>query len=107
MTVDEIKSRIAALADQHKKESDDEFSYLYELEAYELIIGYMADHHLTFGDYDIKGLHQGAEEYEFDRAEILADMQLEVLNEQSSLDIHPDIRLLFEFHKKSFWPDTQ
>jgi hypothetical protein len=106
MTIQEIKNQIEQLALKHHSEQDDELAYLFEMKADELILQYLVSNNITAGNYDLLGLLNNNEEYEDNRTEIIADLQLEVLMDPAPFNVHPDLKELYTFYQATFWPDN-
>ena len=107
MTIQEIKDIIIDLAAKHKQEEEDEFAFCHENEAEDLILAYLVANKIKLGDYDLKGLLEYHEEYEENRSDIMGDLQLDLMNEPTPFEVHPEARELFDFYKESFWPDDE
>lgn len=107
MTIQEVEQEISNLAEQHRKESEDEFAFLYEINAYELIVKYLVSKNIQLGNYDLAGLSENKEEYEFEKEELHADIQESVLADPPAFIVHPDALRLYTYHKNAFWPDME
>lgn len=106
MDLEEVKKSITNLASQHLQELESEFAFMYEIEAYELILAYLIENDIKLGEYNLSRLFNREDEYEENYADVMAEIQSEVLSANTPFDIHPDALDLYAFHKKAFWPGS-
>lgn len=107
MQIQDILLKITDLAVSHRNQEDDEISYIYEIEGYELILGYLIHASIVLGEHDLKGLYESNEAYEENRYDPLTDIQLEVLSENPPFQVHPDALKLYQHHAQAFWPEIE
>ena len=107
MTIQEIKDKIVEIATKHRKEEDDEFAFGYEMEAEDLILGYLVTNNIQLGDYDLKGLLNYDEEYEENRSDILEVLQFDLLKDPLPFEVHKDAKELFEYYNNAFWLEEE
>ena len=97
---------IEDFANRHRQAQDDELAGLYEMNVYNMILGFMIENGITVGDYNIQKLFNKDEELYEDWFQILCDMHLDILMDPPPFEVHPDLKELFCFFDKAFWGDV-